>query len=257
MPSDSQAGPAPPVPLVIIPTFNERESLPGVVERLRRAVPAAHVLVADDASPDGTGQWADAARRADGQIHVLHRASKQGLGRAYLDGFAWGLSRGFDPLVEMDADGSHRPEQLPPLLAALADGADLAIGSRWVEGGEVLNWPKRRELLSRAGNAYVTIMLGLKIKDSTAGFRAYRADLLRSIDLGAIQAQGYGFQVNMAMAARRAGASIVEIPISFRERLTGVSKMSGAIVREAMWLVTKWGLARPWAALFRRDRARA
>lgn len=146
---------AAPAPLVIIPTFNERESLPGVLARLRRAVPGAHVLVADDASPDGTGQLADAAAACDPQVHVLHRAAKEGLGRAYLAGFAWGLARGFDPLVEMDADGSHRPEQLPALLAALEDGADLAIGSRWVKGGEVLNWPRRRQWLSRGGNLYV------------------------------------------------------------------------------------------------------
>ncbi|MDR2564603.1 MAG: polyprenol monophosphomannose synthase [Bifidobacteriaceae bacterium] len=252
MPSETPTSPATPAPLVIIPTFNERESLPGVVERLRRAVPAAHVLVADDASPDGTGEWADAAAAADSHVHVLHRSAKEGLGKAYLAGFAWGLERGFDPLVEMDADGSHRPEQLPDLLAALDRGADLAIGSRWVKGGEVLNWPRRRKLLSRGGNAYVSIMMGLRIKDSTAGFRAYRASLLRSIDLSTVEAHGYGFQVNMSMAVRDAGARIVEVPISFPEREAGVSKMSGSIVREAMWLVTKWGLARRWASLFRR-----
>ncbi|MDR0626018.1 MAG: polyprenol monophosphomannose synthase [Bifidobacteriaceae bacterium] len=241
-------------PLVIIPTFNEVESLPGVVTRLRRAVPTAHILVTDDASPDGTGAWADAAASADPQIHVLHRAAKEGLGKAYLDGFAWGLARGFDPLIEMDADGSHRPEQLPLLLAAVRDGADLAIGSRWVPGGEVLNWPRRRKFLSRGGNLYVSIMLGLRIKDSTAGFRAYRADLLRSLPLEGVEAHGYGFQVNMSMAARDAGARITEVPISFPEREAGVSKMTGSIVREAMWLVTKWGLARRWRALFPRHR---
>jgi glycosyltransferase involved in cell wall biosynthesis len=249
MPPDT-AGHA--LPLVIIPTFNERASLPGVVERLRRSVPRAHILVADDASPDGTGDWADAAAAADAQIHVLHRAAKEGLGKAYLAGFAWGLAREFDPLVEMDADGSHRPEQLPSLLEAVAGGADLAIGSRWVKGGEVLNWPRRRKLLSRGGNLYVSLMLGLKIKDATAGFRAYRATLLRSLDLAGVQAHGYGFQVNMAMAARDFGARVVELPISFPEREAGVSKMSGAIVREAIWLVTKWGLTRRWARLRRR-----
>jgi dolichol-phosphate mannosyltransferase len=235
--------------LVIIPTYNERASLPGVIARLRQAVPAAHILVADDASPDATGQWAEAAAQADSHLHVLHRAAKQGLGKAYLAGFAWGLERGFDPLVEMDADGSHRPEQLPSLLAALDQGADLVIGSRWVKGGEVLNWPKRREWLSRGGNLYVALMLGLGVKDATAGFRVYRAALLRQLDLAAVDAHGYAFQVGMTRAARQAGARLAEVPISFPERQAGVSKMSGAIVREAMWLVTKWGLARHWAAL--------
>jgi dolichol-phosphate mannosyltransferase len=239
-------------PLVIIPTFNERESLPGVLERLRRAVPAAHVLVVDDSSPDGTGAWAQAAAQADQQIHVLHRPDKEGLGRAYLDGFRWGLERNFDPLVEMDADGSHRPEQLPSLLDAVEAGASLVIGSRWVPGGEILNWPKRREWLSRGGNIYVSVMLGLKIKDSTAGFRAYRASLLRSLDLTSVQAHGYGFQVNMSMAARDAGARITEVPISFPERQAGTSKMNGSIVREAMWLVTKWGVTRRWSAITHR-----
>jgi dolichol-phosphate mannosyltransferase len=235
-----------------MPTFNERESLPGVLARLRASVPSAHILVVDDASPDGTGELADAAAQADPNIHVLHRPGKEGLGRAYLAGFDWGLTRGFDPLVEMDADGSHRPEQLGLLLRAVRSGADLAIGSRWVPGGEVLNWPKRRELLSRGGNLYVSVMLGLKIKDATAGFRAYRAELLRSLDLSGVQAHGYGFQVNMSMAARDAGARIVEVPISFPEREVGISKMNGAIVREAMWLVTKWGLTRRWARLRRK-----
>jgi dolichol-phosphate mannosyltransferase len=240
--------------LVIIPTYNERQSLPGVVARLRRAVPAAHVLVADDASPDGTGEWSDAAAAADDHIHVLHRVAKEGLGKAYLAGFAWGLEGGFDPLVEMDADGSHRPEQLPSLLAAVDSGADLAIGSRWVKGGEVVNWPRRRQWLSRGGNFYVSVMLGLGVKDATAGFRVYRASLLRALGLDGVQAHGYAFQVDMTRAARRAGARVVEVPISFPEREAGVSKMSGSIVREAMWLVTKWGLARWWGALTGRRR---
>jgi dolichol-phosphate mannosyltransferase len=238
--------------LVIIPTYNELESLPGVVERLRTAVPGAHILIADDSSPDGTGQWADQAAAQDPQIHVLHRPAKQGLGRAYVAGFGWGLEQHYDPLVEMDADGSHRPEQLPSLLEAVADGAHLAIGSRWVKGGRVTGWPFLRHVISRGGNLYVRIMLGLGIKDATAGFRAYSAKLLRRIDLNRIEAQGYGFQVNMSMAARDLGARIVEVPIDFPEREAGASKMSRNIVGEAMWLVTKWSFQRRFARL--RDR---
>ncbi|MDR2113654.1 MAG: polyprenol monophosphomannose synthase [Bifidobacteriaceae bacterium] len=232
--------------MVILPTFNERESLPGVVQRLRQTVPAAHLLVVDDSSPDGTGEWADQMAAEDPLVHVLHRQQKNGLGRAYLEGFAWGLEREFNPLVEMDADGSHRPEQLPQLLEALQQGADLVIGSRWVPGGEVLNWPRRRKLLSRGGNFYVSVLLGLGVKDATAGFRVYRAQLLREIDLNAVQAHGYAFQVNMTLAARDRGARIVEVPISFPEREAGTSKMTGGIVREAMWLVTRWGWQRFW-----------
>jgi dolichol-phosphate mannosyltransferase len=249
VPGDAATDKPPAAPLVIIPTYNESESLPGVLARLRQAAPAAHILVVDDASPDGTGQIAAAAAARDSHIAVLRRNGKEGLGKAYLAGFAWGLDRGFDPLVEMDADGSHRPEQLPDLLAALDRGADLVIGSRWVKGGEIVNWPKRRELLSRGGNLYVSVMLGLGVKDSTAGFRAYRASLLRSLDLEGVQAHGYGFQVDMALAAHDAGARIVEVPISFVERELGTSKMSGSIVLEAMWLVTRWGLARRWHGL--------
>jgi dolichol-phosphate mannosyltransferase len=235
--------------LVVIPTYNEIESLPGVVARLRASVPGADVLVVDDASPDGTGAWADEQGKTDPQVHALHRTGKQGLGTAYIQGFHWGLDRGYTVLVEMDADGSHRPEQLPYLLKAVDDGADLAIGSRWVKGGEVVGWPKRREALSRGGNIYVSIMLHLHVKDATAGFRAYRASLLRRIDLEGVQARGYGFQVDMTMRAVDAGARIVEVPISFPEREAGQSKMSGSIVKEAMLLVTQWGVKRHWEAL--------
>jgi dolichol-phosphate mannosyltransferase len=205
-------------------------------------------LVVDDSSPDGTGVWAAQAAAGDPQIHVLHRPAKDGLGRAYRDGFRWALRRGFDPIVEMDADGSHRPEDLPALLRATG-AADLAIGSRWVPGGRVTGWPLRRRLLSRGGNLYVRALLGLGVKDATAGFRAYRADLLRRIDLDRIEAHGYGFQVNMTLAARDAGGRVVELPIEFPERTEGVSKMTGGIVREAMWLVTRWGVRRRWTQL--------
>jgi len=229
---------------VIIPTYNELDCLPEVVDRLRKAVPAADILVVDDASPDGTGRWADQRSETDNQCHVLHRAGKQGLGSAYLEGFVWGLRHGYEVLCEMDADGSHRPEQLPFLLRAVDRGAELAIGSRWVKGGSVVDWPKHRELLSRAGNLYVAIMLSLHVKDATAGFRAFSRPLLERLDMGQVQAHGYAFQVDMTMRAFLAGARIFEVPICFEERRLGQSKMSGAIVREAMWLVTKWGLRR-------------
>src|SRR5690606_33425921 len=169
--------PLPPT-LVVIPTYDEREALPGTLERLRRAVPEAHVLVVDDSSPDGTGEWAEEVSRRDAAVHVLHRAGKQGLGPAYLAGFAWGLEHGYEQLVEMDADASHRPEQLPGLLEAVRRGADLAIGSRWVPGGAVHDWPARRRLLSRGANVYVTVLMGLGVADATAGFRVFRAGLL-------------------------------------------------------------------------------
>jgi dolichol-phosphate mannosyltransferase len=230
--------------LVIIPTYNEREALPGVLARLRAAAPAADVLIVDDDSPDGTGQWADTQSATDPAVHVLHHGGKAGLGAAYLSGFAWGLARGYTVLCEMDADGSHRPEQLPTLLAAVDAGADLAIGSRWIRGGEVVNWPWYRSALSRGGNTYVAIMLRLPIRDATAGFRAYRADLLKRLKLDDVEARGYVFQVDMSCRAVAAGARIVEVPISFIERELGVSKMSTAIVLEAMGKVTRWGLRR-------------
>jgi dolichol-phosphate mannosyltransferase len=230
--------------LVVVPTYDERLNLEPVVGRLRSAVPAADVLVVDDASPDGTGEIADRLAAEDDQVHVLHRVGKQGLGSAYLAGFGWGLQRGYDVLVEMDADGSHQPEQLPDLLAALAD-ADLVLGSRWVSGGSVVNWPRSRELLSRGGNTYVRLVLGLGLRDATGGFRAFRRETLDKLDLDAVASQGYCFQVDLARRAVSQELRVVEVPIEFVEREHGVSKMSGAIVREALWRVTVWGLARP------------
>jgi dolichol-phosphate mannosyltransferase len=230
--------------LVVVPTYDERLNLEPVVGRVRSAVPAADVLVVDDASPDGTGEIADRLAAEDDQVHVLHRVGKQGLGSAYLAGFGWGLQRGYDVLVEMDADGSHQPEQLPDLLAALAD-ADLVLGSRWVSGGSVVNWPRSRELLSRGGNTYVRLVLGLGLRDATGGFRAFRRETLDKLDLDAVASQGYCFQVDLARRAVSQGLRVVEVPIEFVEREHGVSKMSGAIVREALWRVTVWGLARP------------
>jgi dolichol-phosphate mannosyltransferase len=228
--------------LVVVPTYNERENLEPIVGRLRTSAPTAHLLVADDGSPDGTGEAADRLAAADPHVHVLHRESKQGLGAAYLAGFAWGLEHGYDVLVEMDADGSHQPEQLPALLHALQN-ADLVIGSRWVPGGRVRNWPWHREVLSRGANTYTRLAMGTPVRDMTGGFRAFRSSALRSLDLHDVKSQGYCFQVDLAWRALRRGLRVVEVPITFVERERGNSKMSGAIVREALVSVTAWGLA--------------
>ncbi len=226
--------------LVIIPTFNEAENLPGLLRRVRAV--GAEVLVVDDDSPDGTGVLAEDLAAQDPGIHVLHRAGKNGLGSAYREGFAWGLDRDFDTLVELDGDGSHQPEQLGRLLSRMPF-ADMAIGSRWVPGGEVVNWPLRRALLSRAGSLYARIALGLPFRDVTGGYRAYSAEALRRIDLRTIASQGYCFQIDMLWAVHRSGLRIDEVPITFVEREFGVSKMSSRIVREAILNVTLWGLA--------------
>lgn len=235
--------------LVIVPTYNERENLPIITQRLRTAVPSAHLLVADDASPDGTGQLADAIAADDDHVHVLHRPGKQGLGAAYLDGFRWGLAHGFDVIVEMDADGSHQPEQLPALLERVAAGADLVLGSRWVRGGTVVNWPKHREVLSRGGNVYTRLALGIPLRDATGGFRAFHRDALEALDLDAVESQGYCFQVDLAWRAVQAGLTVEEVPITFVERELGASKMSQAIVLEALWRVTQWGARKRWRQL--------
>jgi dolichol-phosphate mannosyltransferase len=230
--------------LVAVPTYNEAENLPLIVGRVRAAVPHAHVLVADDNSPDGTGELADRMAEQDGHLHVLHRPGKLGLGAAYLDAFRWGLEQGFDVLVEMDADGSHQPEQLPSLLARIEAGADLVLGSRWVPGGEVKNWPAHREVLSRGGNTYARLMLGIPLRDATGGYRAFRADALRELDLGTVASQGYCFQVDLALRAVDRGLRVEEVPITFVERERGASKMSRSIVGEALLLVTRWGVER-------------
>ena len=231
--------------LVIIPTYDERENLPLILDRLLGAVPAVHVLVADDGSPDGTGQIADERAAADERIHVLHRTTKAGLGAAYVAGFGWGLERGYDVLVEMDADGSHAPEQLPRLLDALQH-ADVVLGSRYVSGGTVVNWPKKREVLSKGGNLYSRIALGVRIYDITGGYRAYRSEVLRALPLDQVASHGYCFQVDLAWRAVRAGFRVTEVPITFTEREIGESKMSGGIVREALLKVTLWGLNHRW-----------
>jgi dolichol-phosphate mannosyltransferase len=228
--------------LVVMPTYNEAATVRKVVERVRAAVPAAEVLIVDDSSPDGTGEIADSLAQLDSHVHTLHRARKEGLGKAYVAGFRWGLERDFDTLVEMDADGSHQPEELPNLLVALRD-ADVVLGSRYVAGGRVVDWPLRRELLSRGGNTYSRIALGVPLRDTTGGYRAYRASALRRLELATVASAGYCFQVDLAWRAVRAGLRVAEVPITFVERTEGASKMSGVIVREALWQVTRWGIA--------------
>ncbi|TCO28384.1 dolichol-phosphate mannosyltransferase [Kribbella steppae] len=227
--------------LVIIPTYNEAENIEPIVRRLRDAVPEADILVADDNSPDGTGDLADKLAANDDHVHVLHRKGKEGLGAAYIAGFRWGIEREYDVLVEHDADGSHQPEQLPRLLTALRD-ADLVLGSRYVKGGAVQNWPKSREILSRGGNIYTRLALGVPLKDATGGYRAFRRATLEGIGLDAVASAGYCFQVDLAWRAVKAGFRVVEVPITFVERERGQSKMSRAIVIEAMARVGKWGL---------------
>ncbi|MEV6110195.1 polyprenol monophosphomannose synthase [Streptomyces sp. NPDC051940] len=227
--------------LVIIPTYNEAQNIGPIVERVRASVPEAHVLVADDNSPDGTGKLADELAAEDDHVHVLHRAGKEGLGAAYLAGFRWGLDEGYGVLVEMDADGSHQPEELPRLLTALK-GADLVLGSRWVPGGRVVNWPKHREVLSRGGSTYSRLMLDVPIRDVTGGYRAFRRETLEGLGLSEVASQGYCFQVDLARRATRGGFHVVEVPITFVERERGDSKMSRDIVVEALWRVTAWGV---------------
>jgi dolichol-phosphate mannosyltransferase len=226
--------------LVLIPTYNERENLPRIVARVRSAVPQVDVLVLDDSSPDGTGVVADQLAATDSQVHVLHRAGKEGLGAAYLAGFAWALERGYDVLVEMDADGSHQPEQLPTLLEEL-QSADVVLGSRWVRGGSVVNWPLSRKFLSIGGNVYTKVLLGMPFGDVTGGYRVYRASALRAMDLHDVASQGYCFQVDLVWRAVRRGLVVREVPITFVEREIGDSKMSGDIVRESLLRITSWG----------------
>jgi len=234
--------------LVIIPTYNEAEALPVQLAAVRDATPDVDILVADDNSPDGTGGWADGVASRDSHVFVLHRPAKAGLGAAYLEGFAWALERGYDVVVEMDADGSHRAVDLQLLLARVSD-MDLVIGSRWVRGGSVVNWPRRRKFLSVNANRYVRLAMGLKVHDATAGFRAYRATTLAGLDLAGVESQGYCFQVDMTWRVIQAGGRVGEVPITFVERELGVSKMSGDIIKEALVKVTVWGAQRRWRQL--------
>ncbi len=229
-------------PLVVLPTYNEALNIEEVLEKVRAAVPHAQILVVDDGSPDGTADLAEELGRELGNVSVLRRAAKSGLGSAYRAGFREGLARELDVMIEMDSDLSHDPAALPSLLAAIDEGADLVIGSRYVPGGTIPNWALHRRLLSRWGNRYAGFVLGLPVRDSTAGYRAYRATALEKIDLDEIRADGYGFQIEMAYAVQRNGGRIVEVPISFSDRVRGTSKMSSRIVVEALGLVTWWGI---------------
>ncbi len=230
--------------LVIIPTYNEAENIAWITSEVLAQRPEVNILVADDGSPDGTGEIADKLAAADQRISVMHREGKQGLGSAYRAGFAWGIQRGYDVLCEMDADGSHRPEDLGRLLAASDQGADLVLGSRWVPGGGVVNWPWYRKFISRGGTFYAQLMLGIPIKDATGGYRAFRRETLERLPLDEVESQGYCFQIDMARRVLDEGMTIVEVPIKFVERVRGESKMSGHIVREALWRVTLWGFQR-------------
>ena len=229
--------------VIVMPTYNERQNLESIAGRVRAALPAADLLVVDDNSPDGTGDIADKLAETDPHVQVMHRTEKAGLGKAYIAAFSWALERDYDVIVEMDADGSHQPEHLPSLVGAVAH-ADLAIGSRWVRGGQVVNWPKSREALSRGANIYTRLMLGLDVKDATAGFRAYRAATLEKISLNKVESTGYCFQIDLTIRVARAGLKIVEVPITFVEREHGASKMSSTIMLEAFLRVAQWGTAR-------------
>ncbi len=229
--------------LIIVPTYNEIDGLERIVARIRSAVPDADLLIVDDSSPDGTGKLADRLASADSAVRVLHRAGKAGLGQAYLAGFEIAMAEEYAYVVEMDADGSHDPASLPAMLALAAAGADLVIGSRWVDGGSVVNWPALRKAISRTGNWYSGVMLRSRIKDITAGFRVFRASALKELELHAISSQGYCFQVEMAWRLERTGHRIAEHPITFVERETGQSKMHTGIVVEALLRVTAWGIA--------------
>ncbi|MEQ6899753.1 polyprenol monophosphomannose synthase [Nocardioides sp. YIM 152588] len=226
---------------MVVPTYDEVENIAWIIDRLHAAQPGVEVLVVDDASPDGTGRVADALAADDPRVHVLHRSGKGGLGAAYLAGFAWALAEGYDVVGEMDADGSHQPEQLSRLLTAL-EHADLVIGSRWVPGGSVVNWPWQREVLSRGGNLYVRLLLGIDVRDATAGYRLFRRTTLEKIDLDEVRSTGYVFQTDLVARTLRAGLTVTEVPIEFVERIRGDSKMSGQVALESLRRITQWGL---------------
>ena len=232
--------------LVVIPTYNEAQNIPTLLEQLFNQVYGCEVLVVDDGSPDSTAAICRGLRSEYPNLHLLERKHKSGIGSAYRAGFFWGLERGYDEFVEMDADGSHQVEDLLRMIDAKAENpnADLVIGSRWIKGGATQNWSRNRELLSRVANLYVRLMLGMGVNDSTSGFRIYSRDLLTQIDFNRIRSEGYSFQIEMTRLAHKTGRQIIEVPITFKERVNGVSKMSKAIVREAMFLVTAWGIKR-------------
>ena len=227
--------------VMVVPTYNEVDNLRWVVGRVRTCVPRADVLVVDDQSPDGTGDLADRLAAEDPQVSVLHRTRREGLGAAYLHGFRVALGRGYDVIGEMDADGSHQPEQLPLLLEALED-ADLVLGSRWVPGGSVVNWPWSRQALSRSGNTYTRLLLGIPVRDATGGFRLFRRTTLEAISLHEVESVGYCFQADLAWRTVAAGLRVHEVPIEFVERVRGQSKMSPRVAAESLVRITAWGL---------------
>ncbi len=227
--------------VMVVPTYNEADNITPLVDRLRSAVPVADILIVDDGSPDGTGAIADDLADRDSQVQVVHRTTKEGLGAAYLHGFRVALDQGYDVIGEMDADGSHQPEQLPRLLAAL-EHADLVLGSRWVPGGSVVNWPWTRQALSRGGNLYTRILLGIPVKDATGGYRLFRRTTLEKIDLAGVESVGYCFQADLAWRAVEAGLRVVEVPIEFVERVRGESKMTPDVAAESLRRITAWGL---------------
>jgi dolichol-phosphate mannosyltransferase len=232
--------------IIVMPTYNERQNLESMATRIRSATPEADLLVVDDNSPDGTGDLADKLAETDSRVHVLHRTEKAGLGRAYIAGFNWALERDYDLIIEMDADGSHRPEDLPRLLqgaAAMGSDGGVVIGSRYVSGGSVVNWPKHREILSKGANIYIRVMLGTSIKDATGGYRVYRASTLRKIDLSNVESAGYSFQVDLTLRVLQAGLTVTEVPITFVERELGASKMSSSVIRESFFRVAQWGVS--------------
>jgi dolichol-phosphate mannosyltransferase len=240
-----QPGARPPLGrmVMVVPTYNEAPNLAWIVDRLLRAVPGTDVLVVDDGSPDGTGAIADELAAADSRVSVVHRTRKAGLGAAYLHGFAVALERGYDVVGEMDADGSHQPEQLPRLMEALAD-ADLVIGARWVPGGSVVNWSPFRKALSVGGNGYARLVLGITVRDVTAGYRLFRAGTLRALDLASVASVGYCFQTDLTLRTLDAGLRVREVPIEFLERERGESKMNGSVAAESLWRITQWGVQR-------------
>lgn len=230
--------------LVIIPTYNEVENLPLIIGRVRESNPDVDILVVDDNSPDGTGDKADEMAAEDSHVNVIHREEKTGLLGAYTAGFNWGLERGYNVLCQMDADGSHAPEQLPRLLSSIDEGADLVIGSRYVDGGEAVNWPKNRYLLSKLGNLYISVALGDDVADMTAGYRAFRREVLETIDLETLSKKGYIFQVDLADRAVQEGFDVREVPITFVDRELGESKLDASFAGESLAEVTKWGWKR-------------
>jgi dolichol-phosphate mannosyltransferase len=229
--------------LVIVPTYNERDNLPEIVRAVHEHLPEADLLVVDDNSPDGTGQVADELATSDPKVSVLHRAGKQGLGTAYVAGFKWALSRDYGFVFEMDCDFSHDPKYLPELLARARGGADLVLGSRYVDGGGTVNWGPVRKLISRGGSFYARTILGIDVRDVTGGFKCFRRALIEALDLDSVSAQGYGFQIEMTFRTIKQGFRVEEVPIVFVDRRVGQSKMSKKIFLEALTLVWKLRLA--------------